>query len=258
MLELEQIESFYPSHLRSFKVNLLREYLQYKILEIIYDSKFGKNMVFMGGTAVHLLHGNPRFSEDLDFDNLNLNESAFRELSRHVQTCLEREGYSIEIKNVLKKTYRSYIRFRKILFNNRLSKHKAENLLMQIDSEPQRFSYKPDRRILNKFDVFLQILAAPPDLLLAQKMVCLFKRPRPMGRDFHDIVFLMGKTKPNLAYIKAKLAIENAAELKSAILKHCQKLDLKRLAKDAAPFLFYPDDQKKILLFEAYIRSYSF
>jgi hypothetical protein len=38
MLDLHQIESFYPEHLRAFKKNILREYLQYKVLDIIYDS----------------------------------------------------------------------------------------------------------------------------------------------------------------------------------------------------------------------------
>lgn len=72
MLELNQIESYYPEHLRVFKKNILREYLQYKILEIIYDSKFTVNLVFMGGTAIRIIHGGSRFSEDLDFDNINL------------------------------------------------------------------------------------------------------------------------------------------------------------------------------------------
>jgi len=29
MLDIKQIESFYPEHLRAFKKNLLREYLQF-------------------------------------------------------------------------------------------------------------------------------------------------------------------------------------------------------------------------------------
>lgn len=69
MLELSQIESFYPESLRPFKKNLLREYLQYKILEIIFLSEFAQGLSFMGGSAIHIVHGLPRFSEDLDFDN---------------------------------------------------------------------------------------------------------------------------------------------------------------------------------------------
>jgi predicted nucleotidyltransferase component of viral defense system len=61
MLDLKQIEVFYPEFLRSFKRNLLREYLQYKILEKIFDSEFGEALSLMGGTAIHMIYGNKRF-----------------------------------------------------------------------------------------------------------------------------------------------------------------------------------------------------
>ena len=54
MLDIDQIESFYPVQLRIFKKNLLREYLQYKILEIIFDSNFGEKLSFMGGTTIRI------------------------------------------------------------------------------------------------------------------------------------------------------------------------------------------------------------
>ncbi len=61
MLDIKQIESFYPENLRPFKRNLLREYVQYKILETVYESDWSQKLVFTGGTAIHLLHGNTRF-----------------------------------------------------------------------------------------------------------------------------------------------------------------------------------------------------
>ena len=66
MLELDQIISFYPEKLRIFKKNILREYLQYKILEIIFNSPFANKVVFMGGTALRIFYDNARFSEDLN------------------------------------------------------------------------------------------------------------------------------------------------------------------------------------------------
>ncbi|MDD5441729.1 MAG: nucleotidyl transferase AbiEii/AbiGii toxin family protein, partial [Candidatus Omnitrophica bacterium] len=78
MLDISQIESFYPDYLRPFKKNILREYVQYKILNLIFQSKFGNSLVFMGGTAIHILYGNTRFSEDLDFDSFGLKQSQFK------------------------------------------------------------------------------------------------------------------------------------------------------------------------------------
>ena len=258
MLDIEQIESFYPEYLRAFKRNLLQEYLQYKILEIIFDSKFGERLSFMGGTATHIIHGNARFSEDLDFDNLGLNKKDFEQLTNSIEKRLQLEGYKAETKNVFKGAYRCYVRIPDILFENGLSKHKDEKLLVEIDTEPQGYTYSPEKVIINKFDVFLRINVVPVDILLAQKIYAIFKRKRAMGRVFYDAVFLFGKTKPDLGYLELKLKIENMADLKSKLLAKCSEFNFKDLAKDVEQFLYYPSDSKRVLYFYDYIRTYEF
>lgn len=253
MIDLSQIEKFYPSELRHFKKNILREYLQYKILEIIFDSPFGKKLSFMGGTSIHMLHGSQRFSEDLDFDNQGLSQNDFKELGKLIKEKFALEGYALEIKTVFKKAYRLYLAFHNILYINKISPHKDAVLLIRVDTQPQNFNYKADKAIINKFDVFSQIFAVPIDILLAQKITCLFTRPRLMGRDFHDIVFLLGKTRPNLDYLKKKLKIKGKIELKEKLLKKCQGLDYKQLSRDIEAFLFSPGEKKKVLLFYDYI-----
>lgn len=255
MLDINQIESFYPENLRIFKRNLLREYLQYKVLEIIFDSKFGEKLYFMGGTAIHIIHQNNRFSEDLDFDNLGLNEKDFGQLTELIQRRLKLEGYTSEIKNVFKSAYRCYIRISNILFESELSKHKEEKLLIQLDTEPQEFVYQSDKVIINKFDVFLRINVVPVDILLAQKIYAIFKRNRAIGRDFYDTVFLSGKTKPNLDYLRFKLKIKDMTNLRNKLLYRCRNFNFKHFAKDVEPFLFNPNDSKKVLYFCDYIKS---
>ena len=81
MLTLTEIEKIYPENLRGFKRFILREYLQHKILQIIYDSEYASSLTFLGGTCLRIVHGNNRFSEDLDFDNLKLKEDEFENIS---------------------------------------------------------------------------------------------------------------------------------------------------------------------------------
>ena len=85
MLDFRQIESFYPEQIRPFKKNLLREYLQYKILEAIFESPLADKLTFMGGTCIHIVHGSPRFSEDLDFDNPGIGRHDFQALYQRVK-----------------------------------------------------------------------------------------------------------------------------------------------------------------------------
>jgi len=253
MLDIEQIISFYPGYLKSFRRNLLCEYMQHKILEIIFDSEFGGKLVFMGGTATHIVYQNNRFSEDLDFDNLGLNSKDFKQLTKHVQRKLELEGYTTEIKNIYRNTYRCYLKIPNILFESGLTGHREEKMLIQIDTEPQKFSYQPEKFIINKFDVFCQINITPQDILLSQKIYALLKRKRPLGRDIYDAIFLFGKTNPNFVYLQEKLNIKNMEELKRGLSLKCKHWNFKQLAKDVEPFLFTSEDSKKILLFPEYL-----
>lgn len=255
MLDLKQIESFYAPALRHFKKNLLREYLQYKILEAVFSSKFPNKLAFMGGTAIHIIHSNTRFSEDLDFDNIGLQKKDFEQLTRFIEKRLNLEGYKTEVKNSFTGAYRSYIRIPRILYENKLSTYEDEKMLIQVDTEPQKFKYQPDKIILNKFDVFTKINAVPVDILLAQKIYAIFMRKRPMGRDFYDAIFLFAKTKPNFDYLKAKMAINDISGLKRKLLEKCPLFNFKQLSQDVQQFLFLPDDAKKVLLFKEYVEN---
>lgn len=256
MLELRQIESFFPEYLRGFKRNLLREYLQYKILDAVFSSRYGQKLAFMGGTAIHIAHGLPRFSEDLDFDNRGLNRSDFRMLTRTAAKRLSLEGYVIETGVSFKGAFSADIKISDLLFESGLSGHRGEKILIKLDAQPQKFKYVPERVVINKFDVFLGINVVPADILLAQKFYAILARKRAMGRDFYDAVFLAGKAKPDFSYLKERAGISDKEGLKSALLEACAKLDFKLLARDVEPFLFSPDDAKKVLLFPEYVKGW--
>lgn len=255
MLDLDQIKSFYPESLRPFERYLLREYLQYKILGIIFDSGFSGKLAFMGGTAIHILHGNTRFSEELDFDNLGIDKSGFAELNTIIQNRLTLEGYHTEVTTSFEGAYRAFIKIADVLYENKLSSHREEKLLIQFDTEPQSYKYACDSVIINKFDVFTRINAVPLGMLLAQKIYAIFMRKRPMGRDFYDAIFLLGKTKPDIGYLDAKLGISDIGKMKEKLLERCGKLDFRQLARDVEPFLYIPAEAKKVLLFTEYVNS---
>lgn len=256
MLELRQIEAFFPEYLRGFKRNLLREYLQYKILDVIFSSRYGQKLAFMGGTAIHIAHGLPRFSEDLDFDNRGLTRGGFRILTQTVAKRLALEGYVIETGVSFKGAFSADIKVRDLLFESGLSGHRTEKILIKLDAQPQKFKYIPERVVINKFDVFLGINVVPADILLAQKFYAILARKRAMGRDFYDAVFMSGKAKPDFSYLKERAGISDKERLKSALLEACARLDFKLLARDVEPFLFSPDDAKKILLFPEYVKGW--
>jgi len=255
MLELRHIESFYPEHLRHFKRNILREYLQYKILAVIFGGKYAAKLVFMGGTAIHIVHGAGRFSEDLDFDNRGLTQDDFRALTKLIARKLSLEGFKVDTGTSFKAAFSADIKIMGLLYEMGLSGYKEEKVLVKIDAEPQVFKYLPQRVILNKFDVAVGIGVVPEDILLAQKFYAILKRKRAMGRDFYDVMFLAGKAKPDFEYLKFKAGIVDAQGLKQALQERCAKLDFKQLANDAAPLVFIPGDARKIELFPEFMQE---
>lgn len=256
MLELKQIESFFPEQLRHFKRNLLREYLQYKILEAVFTGKYGQKLVFMGGTAIHIAHGLPRFSEDLDFDNRGLTKNDFSALTQSAAKKLALEGYVTQTGASFKGAFSADIKVMRVLFDEGLSGHKDEKILIKLDAESQNFKYSAEHVFIDKFDVFANISVVPVDILLAQKFYAILARKRAMGRDFYDALFLAGKAKANFAYLKERAGIENKEMLKSALLERCAKLNFKLLSRDVEQFVFSPEDAKKVLLFIEYVRSW--
>lgn len=256
MLSLQQIKSYYPEQLQGFDRFIIREYLQYKVLEILFETPYQSKLSFLGGTCLRIVYDSYRFSEDLDFDNFKLSMDDFNAITVIVKQELKRLGYDVEIRNVQKGAYHCYIRFPELLYNEGLSNHKEEKILIQLDTETHEFDYKPDQPVLNKFDVFTQINVTPGDILLAHKFFAVINRKRNKGRDFYDIVFLLGQRQtPNYDYLEAKIGITNPDELRSVVLEKCRKLNMKEMAKDVKPFLFYPKDEKKVLFFAEYMEQ---
>jgi len=253
MLSLNEIKKFYSENLHKFDDFMLREYLQYKILEIIFESKYSDKLCFLGGTCLRIVHNSTRFSEDLDFDNFNLTIDDFNNISEIIKNELTKQAYQVEIKNIYKGAFHCYIKFPGLLFNENLSAHKEAKILIQLDTESQNFNFVPQQVFLNKFDVFTNINTTPVDILLAQKYYALINRNRKKGRDFFDIVFLHKTTKPNFEYLKQKIGVSNAKDLLNKVLAELKNIDLKEMSEDVKPFLFKPTDIKKVLHFENYI-----
>lgn len=259
MLSLDQIKKYYPENLKGFERFMLREYLQYKILEVLFESQYANKFAFIGGTALRIVHDNTRFSEDLDFDNFNITDEIFSEVAETIKYGLQLEGYQVEIRSVAKKAYHCYIRFPKLLYDNNLSGHAEEKIFIRLDTEAQLFDFQAENFLLNKFDVFTQIKVTPLDILLAQKFLTILERKQSKGRDFYDVIFLLGRNiLPNYNFLSQKASIINGHQLKSAIIDRLKPFNMQELAEDVRPFLINMKDIKKIEMFKEYIGQVDF
>lgn len=252
MLDFQQIKEQYPEYLQRFERAILREYLQYKILQAVFDSNHASKLSFLGGTSLRLVYSNNRFSQDIDLDNFDLSWTEFEEVIQKVKRFMALEGFEVEIRNVSKDAYRCYLKFPTLLYDQGLSPFQEEKILIQLDTTAQGYPYKPEIILLNKFDVFAEIRVTPLSILLSQKIYTAVNRDRPKGRDFFDITFLSSRTKPDMGFINQKLGVDTAESLREEILARIDEYDFKRLANDVSPFLTNQGDIRRVEKFREF------
>jgi predicted nucleotidyltransferase component of viral defense system len=233
---------------------ILVEYLQYEILDSIFKQKGSEKLSFIGGTAIRLVYGSSRFSEDLDFDNFGLSFSEFGEMLNGVMTDMENKGFLLEFKMIEKGAYHCYIKFPEILKINGLPNQPDEKILVRIDAVHKKRIFEPRQYLLVGFDVYRRILANPIDIILSQKLITIIQRKREKGRDFYDASFLLGLTDPNYEYLEKEYGM-NKSQFLDKLKERMGNLDFKELVKDVLPFLIKSDDQERILSFKEFIEQ---
>lgn len=255
MINFDNIKKYYSPKEQIFEQFILKEYLQYQILNIIFSSSFWEKLSFLWGTAIRIIYNSTRFSEDLDFDNFWLDYSDFEKMSIYIEKQLNLLWYDVEIKNIYKWAYRCYIRLPKILKELWFSNLEDEKILIQIDTVKQDYKYNSDKKILDKFDIYKLINVCPVDIILSKKIHALIDRKRTKWRDFFDIVYLYRFTNPNFDYLNIKIWLKNNYELKNKLNDFVKDLDLKEISKDVKPFLFNQDEIYRVINFKDFIKD---
>ncbi|MFW5888106.1 MAG: nucleotidyl transferase AbiEii/AbiGii toxin family protein [Patescibacteria group bacterium] len=257
MFLIDQLKKYYSEeafyHHAKF---ILLEYLQYELLDSLYKHEGSEKLSFIGGTAIRIVYGGQRFSEDLDFDNFGLSFSDFEALLEKTVKDMEYKGFEAEFRNVEKGAYHCYIKFPRLLYENKLTDHTDRKILIRVDAVSKEMQTPSREFILDKFDVYRSILTAPPEIILNQKFIAFLERKREKGRDIYDISYLMGLTSPDYNCLKRVAGIKTSKELKEKVLERCRNVDLEALAEEVRQFLLEPKKGKeRILSFPEYIKQ---
>lgn len=251
MLSFNEIKKHYSDRENKLPQLVLKEYLQYKILDIIFTSQYGNKLVFMGDTAIRIVYNGDRFSEDLDIDNNGLSKKDFDKLTGYIKKELEQDGLTVEFRNTFQNVYHCYLKFPKILFDNDLSPLKDEKIMIRLDSFCTKTSCMNDAKthIISKADIFTEIKTYSESMILAQKIEALFNRKRAKGRDIYDIVYLFSLTEPDYSYLEKVLEIKNKDELFEKMGKLFSDQELNLLVNDVRSFVW---DRKRLMQVEKF------
>lgn len=262
MIDIKQIQAYYPPFFqgRDKLKFIVREYIQYKLLQHLSSTKYVKTLCFIGGTNLRLVHGINRFSEDLDFDVKKISRREFTAMTDSLIKYLYNSGIKADAedkeKDLTLKAYRRNIVLPGFLQEYNISAIKDEKFLIKIECQNQEIQYQTQSALISGCGHLFKFPVPPDDVLCSMKISALLSRKK--GRDFYDTMFLLPKTKPNYHFLKIKHDISNGGELKTNLLKIVEETNLASKAMDFKHLVFEPESNKKILLFNEFIKQYNF
>ena len=234
--------------------NLVREYLQARILGALQRAGAMTALAFQGETCLRFLHSLPRYSEDLDF-TLEGDRSLY-DLGRCLRTVraeLSAEQYQMELRiRDHRVVHSALVRFPGLLHELGLSPHISEVLAIKIevDTKPPQGA-KMDVSLVRRHAT-LRLHHHDRASLLAGKLHAILQRPYTKGRDLYDLIWYLSAPDwppPNLPLLNAALRQSgwDGAELtpaswRAALRNRLDALDWERAAADVGPFLERQED----------------
>jgi len=245
----------------------LREILQEIVLLGLYRAGFFNHAVFYGGTALRILYGLDRFSEDLDFSLLKADESFdLGVYKKSIVDTLKSFGFevNIQLKNqdgVIKSAFLKGNTAQHLLNikapDDVIAKYGQGRLVkikFEVDTQPP-LAFKSEKKI--------QLLPAPfminsmtlPSLFAGKihAILCRNWSSRPKGRDWYDLVwYIANGYKVDLTHLSARLkqscdwqskkGVRIEEEITEAyileLLKNrIEELDVENAKRDIEPFI---------------------
>jgi len=225
--------------------NLLKESLQYLVLNYIYNSKYGKQLVFTGGTCLRFCFDLPRLSEDLDFD-IEKETFDFKRLEKdfykYFRSKLGFKDLSIQIKGRHNLIYLRFPVLDKLGYP--IKKPSDKVLFVRLDisfMQTQEHNIKVFLKSSEDFSFLIRHYSLED--LLASKIGAILQRktkdgektiPRFKGRDYYDLFWLIDRgVKPNFNRLFDLTSTKTKKEITESLLVRVnQAIKKKNILKD--------------------------
>jgi len=239
--------------------NALAEVIQEIALLGLWRGKFFEHAAFYGGTALRILYGLDRFSEDLDFSLLKPTPGfSLKRYAPFIKAELAAFGFEVEVeareKAVATAVESAFIKagtmehLIKIGFQERVHKEKKITIKFEVDTDPPPMFATEAKYLLNPIP-FSVLTFAPPDLFAGKMhaVLCRGWKNRVKGRDWYDLVWYVQRDTPlHLAHLEARMiqsghwkdeAPLTPEKFQEVLRAKIAGLDVEKARVDVRPFL---------------------
>lgn len=228
--------------------NVLKEELQFYVLNFIYHHAKYSDWVMYGGSALRICHGLNRMSVDLDFEVANpVTEEFLNELKKEIEAYFtDTYGTSSDFLTI-KTTSRRGLLLRFHIGDELGIEHPSKQVHVKIDlnnfTAPKTVT---ERQTMNTDQFSFVIKTYNMSALMASKIAAIFlRRPRGVGkeiyeekgRDIYDLLWYMNKKIiPDFDYLIAKgVDVNNPRALFDKLTLQMSKVSDKNLKQDLTP-----------------------
>ncbi len=253
----------YDCRTRDDYINALREILQEVALLGLWRSKFFEHAACYGGTALRVLYGLDRYSEDLDFSLLKP-EPGFslklygKALLREVDSFgfkVEFESRERSIRTNMESAFLKATTYRQLILIEApadliqgLLPGKMLKIKLEVDVEPPG-GFETESRYLVQPIPFAIRAYTLPDLLAGKlhTVLCRKWKARIKGRDWYDLVWYAGRhPQVRLRHMEARMRQSgdydkprpmSHKDLMDLLRSAIDRLDVRKARDEVAPFI---------------------
>jgi hypothetical protein len=244
--------------------DILREILQQSALLGLSRLQFFEHAAFYGGTALRILYGLDRFSEDLDFSLLKPEpEFNFQPFLEGLEREMEAFGFRVEVtaKKEVPPILSAFVKGNTLNLLLTIAERGREpkgvppeekiRIKLEIDTNPPPGFTVETKLVLNPIPFY--VLTYAPEDLFAGKMhaiLCRSWKERVKGRDWYDLIWFVQRGIPvHLSHLTQRMQqsqhVPKGEELSPEKLlalfrEKIAAIDWERARADVRPFLQDP------------------
>lgn len=260
---IRQILSTYEVRSVGDSLRALREVMQEIALLGLWRSKFFEKAAFYGGTALRVLYGLDRFSEDLDFSLLKKSEGFdLADYSESLKRELASFGFAVEIESRAKpasaaiqsaflkadtRTQMITVEFDRGLVQ-KVPRNQVLKIKLETDTDPPPGFSTEIRYLLRPIPFSVRSFSLPD--LFAGKMhavLCREWKSRVKGRDWYDLVwFAAYHPELRISHLEQRMrqtghwaepAPLTTGDLRDLMIRRIDKVDIDQIRREVEPFV---------------------
>jgi len=256
----EILESYKNIHVS--ETEKLREILQQSALLGLYRANFFSHAAFYGGTALRILYGMNRFSEDMDFSLLHPNANFdFQPFLHSLEREMQSMGFEVTVtkkeKNQFTGILSAFLKTNTLDllltispkdYRGKIHPEQMLKIKIEVDTDPPP-GFRTVSRVVHEPTPFQVLTYHQGDLFAGKLHACLFRawKNRVKGRDWFDFTWFIQKNIPlNFEHFKrlAKhIGDREFTRVEDLFTELCQKvtsIDWELAKKDVEQFILDP------------------